>query len=111
MQSRRLASICHENIYRFILSKPMDHGSNRNNKEKDKIIRSVYVFNNMSRVFGRYNRVIAETLGLLCCSVIWLGNISPTFRRKVQQPYSRTHNQEYEGSKLIRNVGKAAQRP
>jgi len=65
----------------------------------------------MSRVIGRYNSVIAETLSLLGCSVTWLGNISPTYRRKVQPPYSRTHNQEYEGNKFLRNVGKAAQLP
>jgi len=68
----------------------MDDASNRNNNEEDKIIRNKYVFNNMSRMIGRYNRVIVETLGLLGCCVTWLVNISPTFRREVTPPYSRT---------------------
>ena len=89
----------------------MDDASNRNNNEDDKIIRNKYVFNNMSRMIGRYNRVIVETLGLLGCCVTWLVNISPTFRREVTPPYSWTHNQEHEGSKFLRNVGKAAQQP
>jgi hypothetical protein len=71
----------------------------------------------MKGVISDFNRVIAETLCLLGCRVTWLGNISPTFRRKVPPPYSglrvnsRTHNPEYEGSKFLRNVGKAAQQP
>jgi len=36
----------------------MDHASNKNNNEEDKIIRNKYVFNNMNRVIGLYNRVI-----------------------------------------------------
>jgi hypothetical protein len=60
---------------------------------------------------GRHCVVIYKT-GLLVCCIMWLGNLSPTFRRNLRPSTSdlwinsQTHNYEDQGGRLLRNVGK-----